>query len=37
MDAAFAANAVDRDDVSVMELGGGLGLVLEALQQSFIE
>ncbi len=29
VEAAFALDAVDRDDVRVVELGGGLGLLLE--------
>src|SRR5437764_689727 len=32
MDAAFAADAVDRDDVRMFERCGGAGFVLEALQ-----
>src|SRR5207302_10180813 len=37
MDAALAADRVDGHDVRVMQMGGGPGLVLEALQLPRIE
>ncbi len=37
MHAAFGTDRVNRDDVRVVQLGGGLGLVLEALQVLGVE
>src|SRR5262249_2044194 len=37
VDAAFAADGEDGDDVGVVQLGGGAGLVLEALQLAGVE
>src|SRR2546425_5615371 len=36
-DAAALADAVDRDDAGVLELGRGAGLALEALDELFVE
>src|SRR2546425_7863188 len=36
-DAAALADAVDRDDAGVLELGRGAGLALEALDEIFVE
>ena len=37
IDAAFAADGIDRHDVGVMQMRGGLGLVLEAVQVLGVE